>query len=151
MGLSIPAAAQKCEHGHFAFSGGNSSPSVLVPDSPQGAQCWCGVTISLGMLMFFWGEGGKLCFLQLRQTFIIPKGGALVITEWLWGFPSQLLWVAWVNFYQIPWGGSQGTMWSGMEGSPLWVVKEVRVGTSMHCFPPRRHTGSFLPLLGCRW
>lgn len=33
--LSIPTAAQKGGHSHFAFPGGNSSPSVLLADDPR--------------------------------------------------------------------------------------------------------------------
>lgn len=34
-------------------------------------------------LTSFQGVASKLCSLQLRQTFMLPRGGASVITGWL--------------------------------------------------------------------
>lgn len=71
-----------------------------------------------GWLTFLQGVGSKLCFLQPRQTFLLPRGrGASVITGWPWGFPQSVTLCNLWELLSAPWRFLRCCVVS------LWVVR----------------------------
>lgn len=127
------------------FLVGTLPPSIPVADSPQGDECWFRAT-SLGLLRFFQGVSRKVCFLQPRRTFIIPKGGCLSSQDGCGGLPRQLLCITCRNSsYE-----NHGEVPEVRCGLPMRGLRWPEWALACTASPPG-DTDSFVPFLGWWW
>lgn len=127
------------------FLVGTLPPSIPVADSPRGDECWFRAT-SLGLLRFFQGVSRKVCFLQPRRTFIIPKGGCLSSQDGCGGLPHQLLCITCRNSSY----GNHGEVPEVRCGLPMRGLRWPEWALACTASPPG-DTDSFVPFLDWWW